>query len=287
MNINEKIKDIIRSKKTNLPTLPVIVNNILTIAKDDRTSADNLAEFVCKDQAITNKILRLANSAYYGLMREVDSISRAISIIGFNEVISLTIGMSVISAFRQKEDRNAFNMRDFWIHSIGCAFASKGIAKKLGFSAAEQIFLNGLLHDTGKIIFALYFSEEYHEVIEEAKKSQEPLHRKEMQILGINHAALSGLLMEMWHFPNNLLLPSRFHHNPDKCPPKYEKQALIVEFADILCHNAGIGYSGNFVVPKPRRVIEKLRLDKTDMEVITEDLIKQRPNIDAFLELAH
>ena len=94
MKIDQKIIDMIRDKSTQIPTLPVIVEKILTMAREDSSSAKDLAKFISRDQAISNKILRLSNSAYYGMMKEIDSIPRAITIIGFNEVVSLTIGMS-------------------------------------------------------------------------------------------------------------------------------------------------------------------------------------------------
>jgi len=132
MELDRKIVDVVRNRKTQLPTLPVIVEKIMRLAGDDRTSATDLAEFISKDQAITNKILKLSNSAYYGLMKEVETISRAITIIGFNEVVGLTIGMSVFSTFRQEDLQGLIDMRDLWLHSIGCALAAKEIAKKAG-----------------------------------------------------------------------------------------------------------------------------------------------------------
>ncbi|MBW1767772.1 MAG: HDOD domain-containing protein [Deltaproteobacteria bacterium] len=286
MEIKEKITELVRSKKTQLPTLPVIVNNIMSAARDDRTSAKDLADFIIKDQAISNKILRLANSAYYGMMKEVDSIPRAITIIGFNEVISLTIGMSVLSAFHQKDLHEIFDIRDLWLHALGCATAAKEIAKKTtGSGMAEQIFLNGLLHDMGKIILAEYFPNEYREVLEDAKESQMPLHRKERQALGIDHAMLSGLLMERWHFPDNLLLPPRFHHNSLECPLSCQHNAMIVEFADMLCQKAGIGNGGNPVVQELKTVRQKLGIALKDMEAIIEGLKEQRSEIEEFLEI--
>ena len=141
MGLSNKIADIIRSKNTQLPTLPVIVNNVLKVANDDRTSAKDLSDFVSKDQAISNKILKLANSAYYGLMKQVDSIPRAITVIGFNEVVSLTIAMSVFTTFEKTDAHGMFNMKDLWVHSIGCATAAKLIARLKGFGQTEQNFL--------------------------------------------------------------------------------------------------------------------------------------------------
>ncbi len=285
MKINEKINDMIRSKQTQLPTLPVIADNVLSMARDEATSSKDLAEVVSQDQAIANKIIKLANSAYYGMMKTIDSIPRAITIIGFNEVISLTIGMSVISTFKGKKIDEILNMQDLWVHSIGCAFAAKNIAKKINSGMAEQIFLNGLLHDMGKVIFAVYFPQEYREVLEEAETSQTALHRKEGQVLGIDHADLSGLLMTRWHFPDNLLLPSRFHHDPERCPPNYRQHTLIVELADFLCRKANLGYSGNPVVPKSTKAKEKLGFDNRDIAEDIEELKKQRSKIEAFFQM--
>ncbi|NLA75939.1 MAG: HDOD domain-containing protein, partial [Deltaproteobacteria bacterium] len=186
MEVDQKIRDLIRDRNTQVPTLPVVVEKILSIAQQENTSAKDLADFISKDPAIANKILRLSNSAYYGMMKEIDSIARAITIIGFNEVVSLTIGMSVISAFSRKDAGKDFNMKGLWIHSLGCAFSSRNIAKKLGILHSEQIFISGLLHDMGKIVLSLYFPDKYSLAISHAKENKTDLYRSEKLILGIN-----------------------------------------------------------------------------------------------------
>ena len=285
--INQKITDLVRSKRTELPTLPVIVENILGTARSERSSAKDLAYFIEKDQAISNKILRLANSAYYGLMKKVDSISRAITVIGFNEIISLTIGMSVFSTFHQKDTHGIFDMRDLWLHSIGCASAAKEVAKKRGLRETEQFFLNGILHDMGKIILAVYFPKEYRAVLEDAKETKTLLYHKEKEILGIDHSMISGLLMEIWHFPESILLPTRFHHNSVECPITYRHHAMIIELADFLCQKAQIGHSGNPAIPKSERIGVKLGISLRDMEMIVSELNDQRSKIEEFLKLTY
>ncbi len=285
MDIQKKIADVIRNKKTQLPTLPVMVDNILSAARDERTSAQDLAEFIIKDQAISNKILKLANSAYYGLAREVDSISRAITVIGFNEIIGLTIGMNVVSTLSQDGAHKIFDMRDLWLHSIACATGARQLAKRLKTSGAEQVFLNGLLHDTGKIVFGSYFAKEYRAVVESAQESQVPLHVKEKELLGIDHGVLSGMLMENWHFPDSLLLPCRFHHDSLACPAEYRQQAMIIEFADFFCQKAHIGFSGNPAMQDPEPVGQELRLGPEDIEQLVQGLEEERPRTEEFLEL--
>ena len=287
MKIDEKIMDMIRDKSTQLPTLPIIVEKILTIAREERTTARDLADFVSKDQAITNKILRLANSAYYGMMKEIDSISRAITIIGFNEVVSLTIGMGVMSSFQQKGLNDVLDMQGLWLHSIACAFAAKKIAKNCRLNIADQVFLNGLLHDTGKVILAIYFPNEYQDVLGEARNSQVELYKTEKRILNIDHAILSGYLMERWHFPDNLVLPSRFHHNPDMCPKEYQQVLWIVKFGDYLCQQGGIGYGGNPVVPALGKIRDYFGLSDVEVDAYVEELKSERPQIEAFFEIAN
>ena len=198
MDIKNKILDIIRSKDTQLPTLPVIVDKILSLARSDRSSAQDLADIVQNDQAISGKLLRLSNSAYFGFMKEVDTISRAITIVGFNEVIGLTIGMNVFSKFGNKDTHGIFDIDSLWLHSIACATTARNIAKKKRLGDIDKIFLTSLLHDMGKVIFAKYIPDEYGKVYEDAKNTTLPLYRKEKEALGFNHAELSGLLMKRW-----------------------------------------------------------------------------------------
>jgi len=282
MELREKIADIVRNKRTQIPTLPIVVQNVLNIANDDTTSAKDLADFICKDQAISHKVLRLANSAYYGSVKEVASIQRAITVIGFNEVVSLAIGMGVFSSFGKMDTHEIFSMRDLWLHSIGCAAAAKELAKRLSFPSSNQAFMSGLLHDMGKIIFAVYFPEEYGRAIKSSHENQSPLFREETATFGLDHAALSGLLMERWHFPEELLVPSGFHHRSLKCRTDYRHHAAIVQVADALCHRAEIGCSGNPVVPDVSEISRFLSLTKSSEEDIIADLKEQRPKIEAF-----
>ena len=286
MKIDQKIQDMIRNKNTQLPTLPVMVEKILIMARENDTSANDLAEFISRDQAIANKILRLSNSAYYGMMKEIDSIPRAITIIGFNEVISLTIGMSVISAFSGGNGSGKnLNMKGMWIHSLGCAFAARKTAKKMGILESEQIFISGLLHDMGKVIFALYFPSDYAAALEYTKENDIELHRGEKLMLGIDHATLSGLLMEQWNFPDSILIPTRYHHSIDQCPPKYQKLALIIAFSDYLSQKVGFGENWSVKMSGILRIRDQLGLTKPDVEQMAEILKNDKEEIEAFFEV--
>lgn len=282
MDINKKIIDIIRDKSTQLPTLPIIIENIFKIASDDNTSSKDLAAFISKDQAMVNKILKIANSAYFGLSKTVSSLSHAITIIGFREVTNLTIGLKVFSIFQKIGAEGILNMNDLWLHSIGCALISKKLAKEIVKNDAEQAFLGGLLHDMGKVILAVYFPVEYKAVLKDAHESKTPLQIKENEKFGLDHAIIAGMLMEQWNFPDSITLPCRFHHNSSLCPPDYQIQAIEIETADYLCHRAEIGKSGNSVLGDIENIQVKLGLTSEKLDLLLNNLAEERKSAEEF-----
>lgn len=297
MSIRDRISDLIRDQKTQIPTLPVVLNNIIRVASSEKASAGDLAQFIGRDQAMANKVLRLANSAYYRSSRQVDSIMRAIVVIGFNEIVSLTIGMGVFSALSKSNLHGLLDMNDLWLHAIGCSFAVKGLLKKSISKHAEarrfvserptqeeQVFLSGLLHDVGKVILAVYFPEEYRTVLEEARKGQVPLYRKERELLGLDHARMAGMIMERWNFPESISLPCTYHHNPLACPNPHKTNAMAIQLASFICHRAEIGQSGNPKAGFAAGVPEGLSLSSGDIKTMIEQLKEQRSTVEEFLQ---
>ncbi|RJQ59138.1 MAG: HDOD domain-containing protein [Desulfobacteraceae bacterium] len=289
MELKKKIVDIIRGKNTNLTTLPVIVEKILSLAQSERTSAQDLALVIEKDQAIAGKLLKLANSAYYGFMKEIDTIPRAITIVGFNEVIGLTIGMNVFSSFMEKDAHGILDLKQLWLHSIACATAAREIARRKSVGNVEKVFLSALLHDMGKIVFAKYLPEEYGSVYKEALNSGVSLYKEEKERLGIDHSELSGLMMKRWNFPEELRVPCRYHHSSNQCPPNAQRFASILELADYLCIKAKMGQigngSGSGSLPSLEDIQKRLHLSSKEIDFIVDDLKAQRSNIEEFLEV--
>lgn len=297
MTIRERITDLVRDQKTQIPTLPVVLNNIMKVASSEMASTGDLARFIERDQAMANKVLRLANSAYYRSSRQVDSITRAIVVIGFNEIVSLTIGMGVFSALSRSNLHGLLDMQELWLHSIGCSFAVKGILRtslskhageRRSLSAnppqEEQVFLSGLLHDVGKVILAVYFPEEYRAVLEEARTAQVPLYLKEREILGLDHARVVGMVMDRWHFPESISLPCTYHHSPLACPTPQKANAMAVQTAGFICHQAEIGRSGTPKAGITAGVLEGLLLKKPDIRAMIEQSKEQRSTVEDFLQ---
>jgi HD-like signal output (HDOD) protein len=177
------------------------------------------------------------------------------------------------------------DIENLWIHAIGCGLAALEVSKKIEESVSNQIFLAGLLHDTGKLILALYFSEEYRAVLEEANNSQIFLSLKETEVLGLNHAEISGLIMERWNFPDKIRVPAHFHHTSIECPPDFRSQAMVIELADYICRKSDVGNSGNPVIADVEAISSELGISEDDVESTICKINEMRPQIEEFFKL--
>ena len=285
MDIKDKVTDLIRNNRTRLPTLPVVINNIILLARSEKTSAGDLAGFIINDQAISARVLKIANSAYYGMSKKIDSISRAVVVLGFKEIISLALGMGVFSALSQKGKDVRIGMTDLWKHAIGVGFAARQIVQKRGMIVSETTFLVGLLHDIGKIIFSIYFPDEYREVLEKTVHRKAPLCHIEKEILGLDHAEMAFLLMKQWNFSADIIQPVRYHHDPFACLGTFRSMAMVTHVANFICHQSDIGESGNKDIKQDKKVSEKLGLSDQDMVALVEALESEQSQVEDFLEV--
>jgi len=139
---------------------PSLLTEFISVASDERTTTEELADIISYDQGMSNKLLKLSNSIYYAQKTKVETIKRSISVIGFDEIIGIALGMGILSAVTDKSGLS-LDMKALWIHGIGVATVSKELAIRTNPGIASKIFIPALLHDMGKIIFTMYFKEEY------------------------------------------------------------------------------------------------------------------------------
>ncbi len=284
MEIKDEILKMIQKKDSDLPTLPVVIDRIISVASDKKTTTEELAEVISYDQAMTNKLLRLANSIYYAQKAKVETIKRSIAIIGFDEIIGIALGMGILSSFMDKSGLG-LDMKALWIHGIGVATASKELAKRTNPGIANKIFVPALLHDMGKVIFSIYFKDEYRKVQQLAIETKKPLYFAENAIFKLDHAILSALLMKRWNFPQSIMLPCRFHHNPESAPIKFRHQSLIINLADYLTQKAGIGHSGNPVPVTIKNSPKKIGLNPSILILMVDQLKRKEDEIKDFFKI--
>jgi len=282
--VKSEILKMVQKKESDLPTLPVVVDRIISVASDEKTTTEELAEVISYDQGMTNKLLKLANSIYYAQKTKVETVKRSISVIGFDEIIGIALGMGILSTFTDKAGLS-LDMKALWIHGIGVATASKELAKRTNPGIANKIFIPALLHDMGKVIFSVYFKEEYRQVRQLAMEHKKPLYFAESSLMKIDHSTLSALLMKRWNFPQSILMPCRFHHNPEACPIKFKHHSLIINLADYLTQKAGIGHSGNPVPVTVKNAFRKIGTTQSVLRLIIDQLKRKEDEIKEFFKI--
>ncbi|OGG55902.1 MAG: hypothetical protein A3F84_23615 [Candidatus Handelsmanbacteria bacterium RIFCSPLOWO2_12_FULL_64_10] len=278
----EDIRLAIRNIK-NLPTLPAIVSRILEVADEAGSSARELADIISHDQSVSAKVLNLANSAFYGFSRRIATIPQAVVVLGFETVKSLALGVSVFQSLSQKVGRVSFDREQFWMHSIGCAAATKLVAKGVGLKDTGTPFVAGLLHDVGKVILDTYFNAEYQKVIEEMIDEGRSAVDVETDVLNIDHAEVGGWLAARWKFPDTLVAPITYHHNLLGAPGEHLNYVLMVHLANVLTKKSGIGLRYELEMPEPSDMVERvIGLTPSKILAVVGELKAERDHIQEF-----
>lgn len=216
----------------DLPSLPVVVLDLLdTIGKED-IDIKSLADRVARDQALAAKALRLANSSFYGMSRRVTTIPQAISILGFETVRTLITAAAVAGNFSANE-QSAFNFTAFWRHALGTAICARVLARTLHVNQ-EYAFVAGLLHDIGRLVLVTFFTKQYDAVIAYRKERDCYLFEAERQVLEVDHAVIGEALTRQWKFPDAMQRAIAHHH--DQQLRETGSLAAIVHVADVLAH---------------------------------------------------
>lgn len=226
----------------NLPAIPIVILEVSKLLDNPMASAAELGRVINKDQGLVTKVLTVANSPLYGLPRRVSTIEFAIVILGFEHIRNILIAISMIEAFRGKNNKN-WDRKAYWVHSLITATAAKRIADDLGFHKSGEAFTAGLLHDLGISVIQRYFTNDFNKICDMVEEEQVTYEQAEEFILGLTHMEVGKLLAEKWNLPPSLSDCLIYHHSPGKS--ELNKQlASIVHLADYMTQKLEIG---NFV----------------------------------------
>jgi HD-like signal output (HDOD) protein len=217
---------------TEVPTLPTTVARILEISGSESSSAADLAKVIYFDQALAAKVLRIANSSFYGFSRKVKTLEHATVILGFKDIRNMALAMSVFSSFFVKGTGSRFERHRFWEHSLGCGLGAKVLAEGAGLNKTE-LFVAGLIHDLGKVVLDRYHQDGFLEVLEVAHGQGLSWEEAEREVLGYTHAEVAGTLLETWKFPPELVAPVSFHHHPWD-DGGHAQRSAAVHLADVI-----------------------------------------------------
>ena len=197
----------------DLPTLPVIAMEVNKMLLDYDTTINKLSDTLMKDQAMISKILKLVNSAFFGLRGKISNISHAIVVLGFNTIRNAVVSISIIEAFSAKECMEGFDIADFWKHSVAVAVTSKHLAEKTGIHSTDDCFVAGLLHDMGKIVLLNHFKDLFQKVWCAVKNNGQSFYEAEKSRIKIDHTRIGGYLARKWQLPPGLTDAIRYHHD--------------------------------------------------------------------------
>lgn len=227
-----------------MPSLPAVINELLASFDNDRVETAALVAKISQDQALAARVLRVANSAFYGLTNRVGGVGEAVTVMGFNAVRSLALGAGVVKLFAAS-DTERFNRLAFWQHAIGTGVCARVLAAQAG-QDAETAFTAGLLHDIGKLVLHTYFRDVFDEVLVYRAENDCQMAEAEHAVLGFDHTEIGHEVSRQWHFPPAIQQAIRHHHAPDTAPTWL---ADTVHAADALCYALEIGNGGNDGVP--------------------------------------
>lgn len=199
----------------DLPTLPQIVSDIIVITNDPDSTPQDIQKLLARDQALTAKILRLANSSYYGFARRIGTISEATILLGFQTIKSIVFAASVSNILEYDLDGYQLYENSLWKHSQATAIAARYIAKKKKFKNPELFYTAALVHDIGKIVLNNYLKEDYKKVLELVYEENLDFLSADEKVFGFNHAQVGAKLAAKWNLPPEIIDAIEYHHKPE------------------------------------------------------------------------
>lgn len=223
----------------DLPALPTVVMQVVQATEQENATTTKIEELLVADAAITTKLLKVVNSAYFGLPRQVVNINQAIAILGMHQVRNLVMSIGVLNALSSPSPRIVEVQKKFWQQSFASASCAEKIAqtKSLPKKDMEMIFIGGLLHDIGRLFLFTLFNLPYQEVLKESVAKSEPLSAVERRILGTTHSELGGMLAEKWNFPEPLIAMIKNH---DPIPEGMDSSGVFcAHVADVVANQIG------------------------------------------------
>lgn len=216
------------NKLKDLPTLPDIFKELLDVLQDENSTFNDLARVIKHDQSLVEKILRVANSPYFGIPGDVKSIEQAIMLLGYDLVKGLCLGTSIFKLLG-KHSRKAVN--NLWKHSNEVAIIGSNIAKFVENVVASEVFVAGLLHDIGRVVLLTIDKEKYLQIID-----SDDLIVQELDYFGIHHPAIGAEFLKRSYLPEALIYAVRYHHTPSKAD-NHKNLVSVVAFAEALSRN--------------------------------------------------
>lgn len=222
-----------------LISLPDIYLRLRAVLDDPEFSMSDVADVVSKDPGMAARLLRLVNSAFFGLATKIETVTRATSLLGTQQVHDLVLATSVADTFDGMSSQ-VMDMHRFWRRSVHCGVLSRSLANECNVLDSERLFVAGLLRDIGHLVMYQTLPELCEKAMEQAARSGDPLFKVEQEVIGLDYARVGGVLMRQWDLPKTLTQATEFHIEPGRCTDS-ALEAAIVHLAALMVESADSG----------------------------------------------
>jgi len=268
----------------SLPSLPMVFHHIQRVVNDPDANIESIVEIIGEDPSLTVRLLRLANSSFYGFPQQVNTLNEAVRLIGLKQVRDLCFGSAIIHVFPKNKIDPDF-LEHFWKHNISYGIAARLIAQFRGLKNIEQFFIAGLVHDIGKLPIAMNLPQEFEKILAEVISEGKTMAEVERKFLTYDHTEVGGLILSDWKMPQPLIEVVQGHHDFKKIE-QGPIEISVVHMANLLVHAMQIGTSGEDIPPVfCEQAWEKLELSVEMIPSICEEIDRQFLEIERiFLE---
>ncbi|MBF0525699.1 MAG: HDOD domain-containing protein [Deltaproteobacteria bacterium] len=255
------------NKITNLPPFPKTVQRALDMLKKPEVSNQQLAQVLMYDQAVTANVLRLCNSAYFGLNREVTSLRDGLTMLGHKNAHQLLVASGILPLYQGEHQGYCLAPGELWQHSMAVATMAELLGEKVDWKDLPLLFTAALLHDIGKLVLAQFVAEEFL-LIQELVGHGKPFTEAEGLIIGMDHGQLGGLIALEWKFPEPIVSAITFHHEPEKAPTASDLTALV-HLANNLVLFLGVGVGvGGLSMAADNKALQRFNLTQNDLDML-------------------
>lgn len=238
-----------------MPAFPKSVQRILELTRDVNSTPKELVDVIDKDPVVTVKVLKVVNSAYYSLPKQITSIGHAVVYLGFNTIKNLALSIAAIGML-PKDNASGFDVQQYLLHSLATAGIAKQLANRVKEADPADCFIAGLLHDFGKVVFAQFMPDEFKEALQISSLDGSSLFAALQKTVGADHAVVGAMLVEKWRFAPHLIETIRYQH---LAVLKDTDMIACVFGANQICKKLNFGFGGNFCIDEfPATVQERL-----------------------------
>ncbi len=273
-----------------LSTLPEVTQRILSITEDPDSSARDLNEVLRHDMALSAKLLRVVNSAFYGLPGRVTDIDRALVLLGFQAVRNLAIAATMASFFQAPEQEiQGFSPKRLWRHSVATAVAARRIVNVVGLrSLREEAFLAGIIHDLGVLVEYQYATKQFRQVMERINEQGSSLIEAEQSVFEFSHQKIGQSVVERWKFPKNMQMVMGYHHRPERLAEEHRLLPAVTALAGSIAESTGYAFLDQGVEGYPDEAPdlgESVTLEDADREAVRQELPELVEQASSWLDL--